>query len=494
MSRRWIAGLLASFGVTAAACSGAIADTPVDPTVADASPPPVVVDASTRPDATPEPKACAAPLVDPKCATTQAAPTGKAAIEAFVKEGAVPLRCEQVGQKPAWDLGALVDLFGTQKIFMMGEVHGSNEIGIVSSLVLELLASKKLVNVVGYELPMDYEEVLQKYVTTGRDQTAEQVMGSLAPNMFGAILTQTARDATAKGHPMKVAAVDVPTSPDYAVAALEALATKLTTKRPIVLDTLPTNARQPPTPEDITKVNAYFDLVIGRKAEVCTELSAAECERLVAMVHALWASTLASDRNEGQSGLWFSRREEVIYSNMKAKMATPQDRMYLHMGAFHTNKHEDSAGSRMAKEYELTKGQVFSVAPAYDDGSIIFYGRDQRLPGEPRSISGALGTSEMHPAFVSNTRPSSACLKNPIGLEPEDTVTGSGTRGQLYDGYIHYGKLTSEQEPDLATLPREGALVGRGSFAAFAAFRANVARREAEAFRLGLRKQVAPHR
>ena len=84
--------------------------------------------------------------------------------------------------------------------------------------------------------------------------------------------------------------------------------------------------------------------------------------------------------------------------------------------------------------------------------------------------------------------------KNPIGLEPEDTVTGSGTRGQLYDGYIHYGKLTSEQEPDLATLPREGALVGRGSFAAFAAFRANVARREAEALRLGLRKQVAPHR
>lgn len=38
-----------------------------------------------------------------------------------------------------------------------------------------------------YELDRGW---LQKYVTTGRDQAAEQLMGSLAPNMFGAILPQ----------------------------------------------------------------------------------------------------------------------------------------------------------------------------------------------------------------------------------------------------------------------------------------------------------------
>lgn len=480
-----VAAFAAAFAMEA--CSGQVmVERPGTEPDAVAPPAPPPLDAGKEPDADVPPTTCGVAIVDPKCQTIQPAPVAKDAIASFVKGTAIPLRCGATS-KPVWDLQPLVDLFGTQKMFMMGEVHGSNEIGIVSSLVLEKLASRRLVNIVAFEMPMDYEAPLQRYVDTGVDAAAERLIDYLAPNMFGSILPRTARDLTEKGFPMKVGAVDIPTTVDLPARALQELANKLTTQKDTLLATLPARPAEPPSADDVRRVNAYFDLVMGKKTEVCAELSAAECDRLVAMTHALWASTLASDQNEGQSELWFSRREVVIYYNLRTKMAAPTDRMLLHMGAFHTNKFDASAGSRMSKEYELTKGQVFSVAPAYGDGSVIWYGQDQKLPGEPRTITGALTQTPKNPLFVSTTRPNLECLANPVGLENDSSVLGSGTLGELYDGYIHYGTLTSERRPKDATLAREltrpaGAASATEIGRAFQTFRSHVDRREREAF------------
>lgn len=473
-----VAFLFASLAGVIAACSSADAQAPIDPpAVADAGP---AGDAAPAVDSgsTARPTACSEPLVDPKCSSTTPAPTSEAEVSKFVKDNGVPLRCGS-GKDVVWDLRPLVQLYGDQKMFMVGEVHGSNEIGIMSSLLLEELATKKLVNVLAYELPMDFEAPLQNYVETGKDALAEHFVNRGARNMFGAILTKTARDLFTKGIKLKVGAVDIPTSPEIAEQAIREVAAKLTTQKDTVLATLP-SVQGEPTTADFANANAYFDLVTGKKTEICAELSAADCDRLVAMTHALWASTLQYDEVTGQGQQWFARREEVIYYNMHAKMPAATDRMFLHMGAHHTNKHVGSAGSRMAKEWPGTKGQVFSIAPAYGDGSVIFYGQDMDLPGEPQSLVAPLTQVPPHPVFVSVTRPSAACVQNPLEDETDGSL-GEGTLGQLYDGYIHYGKLTSERRPTDATISRDDDVLGKS----LAAFRARVERRERAAFAAG---------
>jgi hypothetical protein len=89
--------------------------------------------------------------------------------------------------------------------------------------------------------------------------------------------------------------------------------------------------------------------------------------------------------------------------------------------------------------------------------------------------------------FVSNVRPSAACEDNPLGEELEDSVGVGGTRAQLYDGYIHYGVLTSEKRPTEATLSRGDATSGTGGFgsgselaANLETFRARIAAREGQ--------------
>jgi hypothetical protein len=448
--------LVASFTGVLIACSAEIDAAPNAeplPAVDGGAATPDVPDAS-RPTTTPA--ACSQALAPLSCPTLGPAPSSEAAITKFVKDGAVPLRCTSEGSPSVWDVRALVDLYGSQRIFMMGEVHGTNEIGILSSILFEQLATQKKVNVLAYEIPMDFEAPLQRWIDSGDDPFAEQILERLAPNMFGSILTRTARELVKKGVPIRVAAVDYAYTTDLPVAAIEQVASKLTTQANTVLATLPTSTEQPPSAEDRTLADQYFDHIMASKDAICAELDPASCDRLVAMTHALWVATYSQGRENVE--LWFERREQVIYYNMKTAMASPNDRMFLHMGAAHTNKYEFSAGSRMAREFEPTKGKAFSVAPGYGDGSVIWYGGEEELPGEPLTLTSALTHAPDHPFFVSTTRPSTACQENPFGLEPEER-TSSGSRAETYDGYIHYGRLTSEQSPSDTTFDREIAVV-----------------------------------
>lgn len=454
MKTRLLLALLTPFVSASVAACGQVETVPnPDPPVA--TPTPETNDGVKDPigPAKPaKPATCGTSLPTPQCASTKPAPETSASITQFIKDDAIAIRCGDP-ENARWDLTPLVQGYGAQKIFMMGEVHGTNEIGIVSSLIFEELASKDLVNVLAFEMPMDLDPMFQHYVDTGDDYQTEQMLDRFAPNMFGSILTKTARDLVSKGKKIRMGAVDSPYSTHIPVKAIQDVAAKLTTQtqKDNVLLTLPANLNEPPTTDELVQVNAYFDHIASKKTEICAELSEADCDRLDAMTHALWTAATSYEREDEMT--WFARREVVIYYNMRSKMPSASDRMFLHMGAFHTNKHEASAGSRMANEYPLTKGQVFSIAPAYGDGSVIWYGGDMDLDADPTTITDALSNTPDHPFFVSTNRPSTSCVSNPLGEEMEAQV-GGGTRGQLYDGYIHYGQLTSERRPTNANLSR----------------------------------------
>ncbi len=425
--------------------------------------------------------ACSTPAAAPMCFRIRAAPTNVAAVDGFLQEIAVPLRCDG-GPRPDWEVSSLVDRFGSQKVFMLGELHGSNEIGIVSAVLMKALASAKRVNVVAIEMPMDYTESFQRYVDTGTDALTESLFEQQAENSFGTTLPKMARELHREGVSIRLAGVDIPTDPSLAVRAIQEIATKLSTQKAAVLATLPADLTLPPSAEDLGKVNTYFEHIASSKGKICAELSATDCDRLDAMVHALWAAFGIYDMDT-DSELWFARREVVIYYNLRSQM-NEGDRMYAHMGAFHTNKHEASAGSRMAHEYGKTRDQVFSVGPAIGEGSVVWYGKDVALEGEPKTLVRALSSAPAHPVFVSTTRPNALCEANPLGAELDPQVTGSGARNELYDGYIHYGKLTSEIRPrDTTFAPQSGANDATSQRGSFQAFRDRVHVLEGEALR-----------
>jgi len=483
-----LAGLVLSLTGVVVACGEVSEEAQPDPGVVVPTPDPPQKNPPVETE--PPPPVCGAAAAVPTCGSTKSAPTSSTAISKFVKDASVPIRCG-TSEKSTWDLRPLIEQYGDKKIFMMGEVHGTNEIGIVSSLVFDELLKKNLVNVVAFEMPMDVEASYQRWVDTGKDATADNLIKHLAPNFFGTLLPKSAREAVVKGAKIKVGAVDIPQNPQIAIYAIQEVAQKLSTQKSTVLSTLPTSVTGQGSPEEETQVSAYFDHIMAKKTEICTELSEADCDRLNAMTHALWAATTTYSNGPGSadSELWFARREEVIYYNMKTKIAGPSDRMFLHMGAAHTNKHTFSAGSRMSKEYTLTKGLVFSVAPAWGDGSVIWYGQNMPLPGDPTTIISALSDAPPHPMFLSMTRPTNNCEENPVGLELEGRVghDNDGTRAQLYDGYIHYGKLTSERSPSSTALTRDGSAAGSNgavekSIEGLISFRKRIEAKEQSAF------------
>ncbi len=423
--------------------------------------------------------ACSTAVADPMCFNVNAAPTNVAAVDTFLQEIAVTLRCDD-GAKRQWELSPLLDRFESQKIFMLGELHGSNEIGIVSSALMKALAIAKRVNVVALEMPMDYTESFQRYVDTGTDPLMGSLFEQQAENFFGTTLPKTARELHREGVSLRVVGVDIPADPSLPVRAIQEIAAKLTTQKATALAALPADLTFPPSAEELGKVNAYFEHIENNKGKICAELSATDCDRLDAMVHALWAAFGIYDM-EANAALWFARREVVIYYNLRSQM-NDADRMYAHMGAFHTNKHESSAGSRLAHEYAPTKDRVFSVGPAFGEGSVVWYGKDVVLEGEPKTLVRALSSSPPHPLFVSTTRPNDACEANPLGAELDSQVTGSGTRRELYDGYVHYGKLTSEIPPGDTTFA-QSENAPPGASGAFRVYRDRIDALERDALR-----------
>jgi len=334
----------------------------------------------------------------------------------------------------------------------VGEVHGTNEIGLVSARILEELAMQGLVNVVAMELPMDFESHFQTWVETGNESTAELLLGQFAPNFFGTLLPKKARELR-DVRPLRLGFVDAPYGTDLPIAAIQALAEGLTSQRAAVLDTLPAPLpwTDQPSTEYISAAQAYDAQIHTNLSAICAELDEASCDRLDVMTTAIWVAVSLWD-NATNMDTWFERREQVIYYNLRQMLAPTDARMHLHMGAFHTNKYATSAGSRIAREFPATLDRVFSVAASYGGESVIWYGQEVPLDAYPMVVDEPLLDASSDPYFMSTSRPSVACVGNPLSGLPEDVA--GGTMAETYDGYLHFRRLTPETRPEDAQLEK----------------------------------------
>lgn len=410
------------------------------------------------------------------CLAVTNPPADESGIQDYIRKIALPLQCDLNG-KTVWGLTPLAERFSDMRVFMLGEIHGSNEIGIVSSLIFEALVKSSRVNVVAIEHPVDLEGAIQQYVDTGSDDTFNDVFGSAAANQFSVLLPRTARKLVQQGTPIRVVALDIPYDPSVALKAVRALSMKLPAQRANVVDTLPASLSSPPTEEQLNQIDTFFNTMSSQKSSLCTEFSAADCDAFFAWTHALWASAYAGDWDQARTDLWVARREEFLYYNLRRGVLGANDKMFAHMGSFHTNKYSRSAGSRLTHEFAPTKDLVFSTAPAYEDGSVVWYGKDISLPADPPAIANAFAGSHPFPSYVPASEANRECVANPLGRETDLSVAGAGTRADLYDGYIFYGKLTPETQPKTTNLKRDEASLS----VRYAEFRERIVQKERSA-------------
>ena len=394
------------------------------------------------------PATCYTVPVTPTCMNTSPAPTSSTAINAFIQGAAIPLRCGASPQQ--WDIRALVELFADNRMFAMGEVHGSNEIGITSSHILDGLVNAGVINVVGVELPMDLQDTFAAWVDQG-DPFGDQIIESFALNMFGRILPEHVKVLRAAGHDVTIALLDSPYGSDVPTARIRALGASLTQNRAAVLDALPTpfSMWEQATQQDFDNAQTYLNGIEANLQAICAELDAVQCDELHAMARAIW---VAAGLGLVDQDAWFAMREEVIYFNMQDFMRAQTDRMYLHMGAFHTNRYSESAGSRMARENPATLGRFFSVGPAYGTGSAIYYSGVQQLPRSPDGVAPALDAIGADPVFISSILPNAECTDTPIATMVEDVSLAPAA--ETLDGYVHIRRLTPETQPTSATVLR----------------------------------------
>lgn len=409
----------------------------------------VANDISITPDSAPIPSRCYDKEYNQVCNALDPAPNTDSEISAYIEKNAYLLKCNQ-----QTDLSLFNDLFANNQVFMMGEVHGSNEIGIMSDALFEYLVRNKGITTVAFEIPMDFQESFQSYVDTGMmDNTLSQIFPYYSANDFTVRLTEKARQLKLEGYPITIVPVDFSYGTETPIKKIKEVATKLNTYNATVLDSIPTTttAFDFPTEEYIQSVQSYTDNILNQISTICTELNEDDCDTLTNMLHATWVAATVYDYNTDQEE-WFERREYVIYYNLRQALKSSETKLYLHMGAFHTNKSESSAGSRIAHEYEITKNKVFSVAAAWGDGSQINYSYVMDVPADPEIIDEALSSKTTGPYFISTTYPGTDCVTNPLPNIYLDKDDFKGTMDQLYDGYIYIRQLTPDTFPDSSTL------------------------------------------
>jgi hypothetical protein len=202
-------------------------------------------------------------------------------------------------------------------------------------------------------------------------------------------------------------------------------------------------------------VISYYETIESRADEICGELSAGDCDTLLNMARAIWVT--ATQRGGGADvQRWFEMREEVIYYNLRQQLEDDSARVYLHMGAFHTNKHVASAGSRVYHDFEPVGGKVVSVGPAFGaESRIMYFNQEMPLPAMPIAVAGPLAEHAADPVFVSSHLPDAACTDNPLAEANDELI--DAPMAQTVDGYLHIRRLTPENRPDDSTLPAASA-------------------------------------
>ena len=403
---------------------------------------------------------CGPRVAFPDCEELGPAPLGTSSIEKFFQANAVPVRCD-TADGAAWDLQVFADDFQGHRIFLFGEVHGSDELGRMSAEVFAHLVRTGAVNALSMEIGVDVTDALNEYIRTGGGPLIREYGFHRFPaGMFLRTLSTRARALYQEGYEIKAFGVDTPLRLAWVNEQIETLAEAfLAETHDLVVDALPPAMElyHDVTTAYLDDARDYRNHVVDHLDTICAELDEADCERLAQLAEALWLGAFSRSNSlysapGHEQRQFFSVRETFIYYSYRVNMPDESVRVFTHMGAAHTAKAASpgvgylQAAGLLDTEYPVTAGAVYSTTPGYGDGSQILYGYDLfSLSGEPWVVANALEDADPPRTFyVSTHRPGHDCKRNP--LLSRGTPDLGVLYGEAYDAVTFIDVLTPEAQ------------------------------------------------
>lgn len=394
------------------------------------------------------------------CPSTTPPPEGQQAIKKFVADNAIPLTCDASGGQ--WDYTVFMREFQGRQVLVLGEIHGSNEIGPDSVDLAEHLVRHAGVDTWVLEIGMDTTEALNAYAQTG-DAAAAQAIGfqMYGDNMFRRVFPERALALQQEGLDVYLAGIDVPQRLAWVNEQIEALVEGLTDPaRALVLDTIP-----PPREVEsygmfgletayVNLTKAYHEHILDSLDTVCQALTADECEWLEKLSLALWTGAIMASQDFMMAAMtgqdmsamieMLKAREELVKYLFERAIEARPGRVYAHMGAAHAGKGTWTVSSYLDEEVFTDQDAVYTVTPAIGNGSQVFYGiMSQPVPAEPPVISSALDPQAGDRYFLAADEPGQDCSESPFMDHPIPDLDGS-FYGVAYDAFVWYRKLTAD--------------------------------------------------
>lgn len=421
-------------------------------------------DLFTPPDGYAYPSACDNDNTLVVCSETSPAPSGDAAIQAFVSENAFPLRCGPGADAPL-DLGVLQNAYLDMRVFIFGEMHGSNEVGPLSAELFEALVLRGGVDTLVLEIGMDVTAALEEYVRTGDDSAgtpiAEAGFAMYSDKMFRRALPARAHALYERGVRVQVFGVDAPQRLAWVNEQLVAAAASLGSDeaRALLLDTLPA-AREMNSyglfgieTAYVDAARAYHQHVVDNLEAICVGVDEAACTHIERLAFALYIGAVINSQDFMMAAMSgettpemmavMRERETLIRYNFEQALARPDARVYAHMGAAHAAKGGWNVAAALQEEFAPTAGRVITTGTSYGPGSRIFYGiMTQDVPPEPAVVAAALADSPIENFFVPTAYPGRGCVLNPFLMMAIPELESS--YGVAWDGLVYYRQLTPD--------------------------------------------------
>jgi len=386
------------------------------------------------------------------CAELLPAPDTVRGFDAFVAETAVALaRGDRAGGSQL-DLSPVVAASRRAKVVMLGEIHGSREIGELSVELLREMLRTSRVDAVALEIQMDLRDALAEYVATGGGAIeTTYAMSAWDKNAYYDLVVEARRQA-AQGRPIEAVGLDVPLNLGWVhdqITAIAATAGRDDVRKMItgpLPERLPYDPFAPRVPPGyIGAAAAYVEELAERRQAICGAFEPSTCDHLFALVDAL---ELGARRAAGgqKQGNYYGRREALMAHNMKRILYSGgEKRVLAHLGAYHAGKTGSTLAKRLASDERLGDAGVYTLSMSFGGGSVLKYGaRVVRAGPSSDGLSDALGALPSDRYLVSTRDPSAQCVANPIAGKPMPSGQGGtpSTFGEAYDAVLWYRQLT----------------------------------------------------
>ena len=318
------------------------------------------------------------------------------------------------------------------------------------------------------EIGVDTTAPINEYVRTGGGPLLTDYYFDHWPNnMMWRELVEVARELYLEGYEVTAFGCDTPMRLAYVNEQIETIAEGLTETKGLVLDSLPQPGPavwQEVSRDYLDEADAYSEHIQANIDTICEELGdEVVCERLLILAETVWlgAFSMYSGTHSVSDQAFYEflyRREPLIYFSYRDNMRDGQ-RVYTHMGAFHTAKavnpqySYESTGALLNDAWEPTRGLVYSTTPNYGSGSRIYYGGEiMQVPSDPSVVALALEEEEESDRYyVSLVQPGADCRLTPLY---DETSSATGTAlGETYDVMMFVRKLTPQSSGFKTTLP-----------------------------------------